>query len=397
MGHDVDSVLHEYLMLKDEVEFLKDQLAWGTRADRGAHPSSPLGRSVAPCGAQATAIHERLDRVLEAAVRVRDVGRTRCFPVDSPSGEDEPPSYPTSLLETVDGCYWRPRQAVDLLGRSRTKVQRSTPSRVPPRIRTDNRPSSHGSDSSRCTVAIRQRRQFDTVHRTIRSGGTLALRRLLEMRHREEIAAGRVSPAGLAIHRGAVIIDVTHRANTTFTRASSVSSVRPCRVGPTITVRCSSSGMVTARCSVSSAMSRPFASASGGDTFPSRREVNQSCGTSVRRPIQSWFRGTPPFCFQSRLTVAVLGDVAAIRSGVVRRFGAIGFDLVPLTSAETVHHGMVAAFPSHISVMKYADRISDQRHRGEGVSWAVARFGGAGSARSRCASTPVATYASCAR
>jgi glycosyltransferase involved in cell wall biosynthesis len=49
---------------------------------------------------------------------------------------------------------------------------------------------------------------------------------------------------------------------------------------------------------------------------------------------------------------------ALVTSGVVERFGVIGFDLVPVAAAETVHKGMVSVFNRHVSVIKHADRLS---------------------------------------
>jgi FkbM family methyltransferase len=57
-------------------------------------------------------------------------------------------------------------------------------------------------------------------------------------------------------------------------------------------------------------------------------------------------------------TVRSGGYVALARSGVLRRFAMIGYDLIPMTAAETVTEGMTATFGGYLSLLKHADRVS---------------------------------------
>lgn len=47
-----------------------------------------------------------------------------------------------------------------------------------------------------------------------------------------------------------------------------------------------------------------------------------------------------------------------VRSGVIDRLGVIGFDIIPITTSETVADGMPGAFANYLSVVKHASAVS---------------------------------------
>jgi FkbM family methyltransferase len=49
---------------------------------------------------------------------------------------------------------------------------------------------------------------------------------------------------------------------------------------------------------------------------------------------------------------------ALAQSGVIRRLSMIGYDLIPMTAAETVTEGMTATFGGYLSMLKHASRVS---------------------------------------
>ncbi|MFT3853917.1 MAG: FkbM family methyltransferase [Ilumatobacteraceae bacterium] len=57
-------------------------------------------------------------------------------------------------------------------------------------------------------------------------------------------------------------------------------------------------------------------------------------------------------------TARCSGYRALCRSGVIRRFSMIGYDLIPMTASETVTDGMTANFGQYLALVKYATRVS---------------------------------------
>lgn len=358
MAHDVDGALREYLLLKDEVarltEALSERDAIIEELTRPRHWTQ-----AGPRGHQATALHEALDRVLERAVAVRDVGRPRPVPVAATAPAVVPAILPGR--DVVDGCYGRLRQAADLLGA--VPDDPSAFAAFTSAVAGSSRPPAQLAWLGMVAVTGRYptSTEFDRANRALRSGGVDEFRELLEAEHRSALAEGAVRSQPLVVRPGAIVVDVTHTA--THDLHTGIQRVVRETVSRWLSDPATTLVWWDTRLEILRQLGdvetyrfrewETFLPAEA-DTEPVARDLAALTPDAIVVPWDGTFL-LPELAADPRRSSCF---VAMLRGGVVARSGAIGFDLVPVTSAETVHEGMVAVFPRHLSVVKYTDRVS---------------------------------------
>jgi glycosyltransferase involved in cell wall biosynthesis len=347
MAPESDDLLRDYLILQDEAARQRKLIEELTRPRHWTHEG--------PRGAQATAIHHALDRVLERAVVLRNVIRPRrSGPLfdQSPTGargESEP-----------DGFFTRMRQGADLLGGRVTEA---------PALDTfiaaangSSRPTGQVAWLG-LTAALGRypfANELELATRAHREGGVGELAEVLRLNHLEAISSGSTAPYPLGIRTRAVIVDVTHTArhdlHTGIQRVVREVASRWLNNPRSLLVWWDDE--------------RGHLRELGyEETYRFRNWADFMPKEADSEPTMRDFENTPRSILVPWDSTFVLPELAAdtdrssaycglVESGLIERFGAIGFDLVPLTAAETVHKGMVSAFPRHVSVIKHADRLS---------------------------------------
>jgi len=348
MAPEADDLLRDYLLLKDEAARQRELIDELTRPRHWTQEG--------PRGSQATAIHHALDRMLERAVRVRNLVRPKR--PDSPFEQTSPEG--TRSESETDGFFIRMRQAADLLG-----------AHVSDAPALDTFTSAAASSDRRLeqiawlglTATLGRYPSADELERAARAqreGGVRELGEVLRLAHLDAMSAKATAPHPLGIRTGAVIIDVTHTArydlHTGIQRVVREVASRWLEDSRSLLVWWDDKlGHLRELGFEETYRFRNWADfmPKEADSKPSVRDFDDT-PRSILVPWDSTFL-LPELAADSDRSNAYCGLVL---SGVVGRFGAIGFDLVPVAAAETVHQGMVGVFNRHVSVIKHAHRLS---------------------------------------
>lgn len=341
-----DDLIHGYLALRDQVERQRQLIELLSKPQHWTQSG--------PRGAQATALHNALDGVLERAVKVRDIARRG----QSPSTNTRSSG---STDDEADGYYLRLRQAADLLGATGAGDGPALDAFVAtPGLTT--LPAGRVAWLGLVAALGRYPGQFEVARavRALRIGGAFRLRELLEQLHLEAVSDGDVNPHGLSVRSGAVVVDVTHTSrydlHTGIQRVVRELASNWLQDPRTVLVWWDDDRQVLRELGhLETYRFRDWSRhlPTDVDSEPLIRDFDDTPGAPVV-PWNSTFV-LPELCADPERSDAYCGLVT---SGVLEGFGAIGFDLVPVLAAETVHHGMVSVFNTHLSVIKHADRIS---------------------------------------
>jgi glycosyltransferase involved in cell wall biosynthesis len=182
---------------------------------------------------------------------------------------------------------------------------------------------------------------------------------LCELRQ-QSLADGAMRSNALVIRTGNVVIDVTHTArhdlHTGIQRVVREAVSRWLRDGRCVLVWWDDAGGILRELGTI-------------ETYRFRDWSNHLPKESDTEPQTRNFDSTPDGIVVPWDSIFLLPELAAdprrsscysglALSGVVDHIGAIGYDLVPVTAAETVHEGMVRVFPTHLSAIKHATRLS---------------------------------------
>jgi glycosyltransferase involved in cell wall biosynthesis len=337
-------------------------------------------------GAKATALHNKLDRLLEALVGVRNSLRRRprlepeavssliLQPIDAAAGEQQPDpandvdhdQFPTTTYDGFDDRCARLADALLTTAKERAgqgTVERTAWSHVKSVIDHLGADAPYVAWSCLCaTLGMYPTYvQFEDAHRIGRLEGPLSLAEHLRGIRTSQLESMGPIARPLLVVADAILIDLTHTArhdlHTGIQRVVRETGQRWLRQPGAVGVWWDQEGTCL----------RALGAYETQRFLDWRDHLPESTGTEP--VVHDFDDRTPSAMVLPHHNIFVLPEIAADprRTGHYRamlaakafhRFGAIGYDLVPVTAAETVADGMAGVFNAHLSLVKHANYMS---------------------------------------
>jgi glycosyltransferase involved in cell wall biosynthesis len=200
---------------------------------------------------------------------------------------------------------------------------------------------------------------LESASRRVRRGGGRGLAGMIEERFSELVRAGDVESSPISVSRDRVLIDVSHTA--TYDLHTGIQRV--VREAVSRWLRDQRSMLVQWNLSTNSTKEL---APSEADRFIDWRAYLHAGGSKIAaRPLTERDGSTVipwncAFLMPELIdtTARCSGYRALARSGVVRKFSMIGYDLIPMTASETVTDGMTANFGQYLALVKHATHVS---------------------------------------
>ena len=198
-----------------------------------------------------------------------------------------------------------------------------------------------------------------TAARFLRRYGPALLVEHVGSRFENSLQAGVASDLGLDIHRGGVIVDIGHTASYDL-----LTGIQ--RVVREVATRWLEQRSATAVQWDFDANCLTTLEKAEVERFCAWRTHAPASGAELqRRTVENGGTGTVVPWHTTLLVPELAAEPArntpyraAAQAGVLARLALIGYDLIPMTAAETVTEGMSGVFALYLAMVKHADRVS---------------------------------------